>query len=81
MVQEADEGWFRAENPAIPGFATQGEALEDLLENRIKRATHSVCGRPQGILGRGLRGGPGRLSRAERPSLARGIKPPGAVAP
>jgi predicted RNase H-like HicB family nuclease len=33
VVHEAEEGGYWAEVPAIPGCATQGETLEDLLHN------------------------------------------------
>jgi predicted RNase H-like HicB family nuclease len=33
VVHEADEGGFWAEVPAIPGCATQGETMEELLRN------------------------------------------------
>lgn len=33
VVHEAEEGGFWAEVPAIPGCATQGETLEELLHN------------------------------------------------
>ncbi len=33
IVHEAEEGGFWAEVPAIPGCATQGETLEELLSN------------------------------------------------
>jgi predicted RNase H-like HicB family nuclease len=33
IVHEAEEGGFWAEVPAIPGCATQGETLEELLQN------------------------------------------------
>ncbi|MCJ7797383.1 MAG: type II toxin-antitoxin system HicB family antitoxin [Thermoleophilia bacterium] len=33
IVHEAEEGRFRAEVPAIPGCAGEGETLEELLEN------------------------------------------------
>ncbi len=33
VVHEADEGGFWAEVPAIPGCATQGETMEELLAN------------------------------------------------
>ena len=33
VVHEAEEGGFWAEVPAIPGCATQGETLEELLKN------------------------------------------------
>jgi predicted RNase H-like HicB family nuclease len=33
VVHEAEEGGFWAEVPAIPGCATQGESLDELLRN------------------------------------------------
>ena len=33
IVHDAEEGGFWAEVPAIPGCATQGETLEELLAN------------------------------------------------
>ena len=33
VVHSAEEGGYWAEAPAIPGCATQGETLEDLLAN------------------------------------------------
>jgi len=33
IVHEAEEGGYRAEVPAIPGCATQGENFEELLHN------------------------------------------------
>lgn len=33
IVHEAEEGGFWAEVPAIPGCATQGETLEELITN------------------------------------------------
>jgi len=33
VVYEAEEGGFWAEVPAIPGCATQGESLDELLRN------------------------------------------------
>ena len=33
VVHEAEEGGFWAEVPAIPGCATQGETLEELMSN------------------------------------------------
>ena len=33
VVHEAEEGGFRVEVPAIPGCATQGDSLEDLMQN------------------------------------------------
>lgn len=33
VVHEADEGGFWAEVPVLPGCASQGETLEQLMEN------------------------------------------------
>jgi predicted RNase H-like HicB family nuclease len=33
IVHEAEEGGFWAEVPAIPGCATQGESMEELIAN------------------------------------------------
>jgi predicted RNase H-like HicB family nuclease len=33
VVHEADEGGFWAEVPAIPGCASQGETMDELLRN------------------------------------------------
>jgi len=33
VVHEADEGGFWAEVPGIPGCATQGETMDELLRN------------------------------------------------
>jgi predicted RNase H-like HicB family nuclease len=33
IVHEAEEGGFWAEVPAIPGCATQGETVEELMRN------------------------------------------------
>jgi predicted RNase H-like HicB family nuclease len=33
IVHEAEEGGFWAEVPAIPGCATQGETLDELMKN------------------------------------------------
>jgi predicted RNase H-like HicB family nuclease len=33
VVHEAEEGGFWAEVPAIPGCATQGDTLEELMKN------------------------------------------------
>lgn len=33
IIHEAEEGGFWAEVPSIPGCATQGETMEELLEN------------------------------------------------
>ena len=33
VVHEAEEGGFWAEAPALPGCATQGETMDELLRN------------------------------------------------
>ncbi len=33
VIHEAEEGGYRAEVPAIPGCATEGETFEALLQN------------------------------------------------
>lgn len=33
VIHEAEEGGYWAEVPTLPGCATQGETLEDLLSN------------------------------------------------
>lgn len=33
VVHEAEEGGYWAEVPAIPGCASQGDTLEELMEN------------------------------------------------
>ncbi len=33
VIHEADEGGFWAEVPSIPGCATQGENMKELIEN------------------------------------------------
>lgn len=33
IVHEAEEGGYWAEVPSIPGCATQGETIEELLQN------------------------------------------------
>lgn len=33
VVHEAEEGGYWAEVPAIPGCATQGETMDELLQN------------------------------------------------
>ncbi len=33
VVHEAEEGGYWAEVPSIPGCATQGETLEELIQN------------------------------------------------
>ena len=33
VVHEAEEGSFWAEVPAIPGCATQGETMDELIQN------------------------------------------------
>jgi predicted RNase H-like HicB family nuclease len=33
VVHEAEEGGFWAEVPALPGFMTQGETMDELMAN------------------------------------------------
>jgi predicted RNase H-like HicB family nuclease len=33
VVHKAEEGDYWAEVPSIPGWATQGESMEELMEN------------------------------------------------
>lgn len=33
VIHEAEEGGFWAEVPAIPGCATQGDSMEELIQN------------------------------------------------
>ena len=33
IIHEAEEGGYWAEVPSIPGCATQGDSMEDLLQN------------------------------------------------
>jgi predicted RNase H-like HicB family nuclease len=40
VVHSADEGGYWAEVPALPGCATQGETMEELLEN-VREAIHA----------------------------------------
>ena len=43
VIHEAEEGGFWAEVPAIPGCATQGDTLEELVKN-IKEAVLGCLG-------------------------------------
>lgn len=56
VVHEADEGGFRAEVPAIPGCATQGETFEDPLANLYEavegRLSVDIADQPAGSGGR-----------------------------
>lgn len=36
VVHDAEEGGFWAEVPAIPGCATQGETMDELLRNVLE---------------------------------------------
>ena len=36
VIHEAEEGGYWAEVPAIPGCATQGETVDELLRNIIE---------------------------------------------
>ena len=42
IVHEAEEGGYWAEVPAIPGCATQGETMEELLKN-LREAIGGAC--------------------------------------
>ena len=42
VVHEAEEGGYWAQVPALPGSATQGETLEELLEN-VREAIKAVA--------------------------------------
>jgi len=50
IVHEAEEGGYWAEVPAIPGCATQGEDLEELLRNLHEAVDGylAVCRLPNG---------------------------------
>jgi predicted RNase H-like HicB family nuclease len=43
VVHEADEGGYWAEVPAIPGCASQGETMDELLAN-IREAIEGCLG-------------------------------------
>ncbi|HEY5105196.1 MAG TPA: type II toxin-antitoxin system HicB family antitoxin [Caulobacteraceae bacterium] len=43
VVREAEEGGYWAEVPALPGCATQGETLEDLMAN-VREAVEGWLG-------------------------------------
>ncbi|MGH9791272.1 MAG: type II toxin-antitoxin system HicB family antitoxin [Candidatus Acidiferrales bacterium] len=54
IVHEAEEGGFWAEVPAIPGCATQGETMDELMSN-VREAIEgclSVEVHPSGASGR-----------------------------
>jgi predicted RNase H-like HicB family nuclease len=36
VLHKAEEGGFWAEVPAIPGCATQGESMEELMQNLLE---------------------------------------------
>jgi predicted RNase H-like HicB family nuclease len=42
VVHHAEEGGFWAEVPAIPGCATQGDTMEELMQTSMKRL-RDVC--------------------------------------
>ena len=44
IVHEAEEGGFWAEVPAIPGCATEGETMEELLLNLREAITGCLSG-------------------------------------
>jgi predicted RNase H-like HicB family nuclease len=43
VVHEAEEGGFWAEVPAIPGCATQGDSMEELLRNVREAVEGCLC--------------------------------------
>ena len=45
VVHEAEEGGYWAEVPAIPGCATQGETMEELMAN-VEEAIRGCCRLP-----------------------------------
>jgi predicted RNase H-like HicB family nuclease len=51
VVHEADEGGFWAEVPALPGCASQGETMDDLLLN-LREAIEGCLSVDVGILAR-----------------------------
>ena len=44
IVHEAEEGGYRAEVPAIPGCATQGETFEELLQSLYEAVEACLSG-------------------------------------
>jgi len=44
IVHEAEEGGFWAEVPAIPGCATQGETMDELMRNLHEAIAGWLCG-------------------------------------
>jgi hypothetical protein len=55
-LHEAEEGGFWAEVPAIPGCATQGETMEDLLRN-VQERSKVACPSTSQSLSRMPKGG------------------------
>ena len=55
IIHEAEEGGLWAEVPAIPGCATQGETLEELISNLYEAVEGclSVAVAPSGVSGEG----------------------------
>ncbi|MDZ4728843.1 MAG: type II toxin-antitoxin system HicB family antitoxin [Xanthomonadales bacterium] len=45
IIHEAQEGGFWTEVPSIPGCATQGETMEELLSN-LKEAVEGCMSKP-----------------------------------
>jgi len=43
VVHESDEGELRAEVPAIPGCATEGDTFEELLANLYEAIEGYLC--------------------------------------
>jgi len=65
VIQKAEEGGFWAEVPALPGCYSQGETVEETMENIREGAGCSPGGRPDHRQGPGLR--KRGMSRAFRP--------------
>jgi predicted RNase H-like HicB family nuclease len=42
VLREADEGGFWAEVPSLPGCATQGDNIDELVEN-LREAIEAWC--------------------------------------
>ena len=48
VVHDAEEGGYWAEVPAIPGCATQGETMEELLQN-VREAIEGCLDLPDSV--------------------------------
>jgi predicted RNase H-like HicB family nuclease len=43
VVHEAEEGGYWAEVPALPGCATQGDTMEELMANLLEAIEGYLC--------------------------------------